>query len=151
MSAPDFNDWAAQRPPADFADDAVRAMLSTDVAATRKRRPWLGAIGLAALLIGTTAWATLGGHTRPAKAEEPVMVETATAMAVELEPSPERSPQPSVVAPAEPPERDPRSAQRAPAPKVEMSAPTIELEAPTVTRHPRCQCDQDVIVCACLE
>jgi len=162
MDKQDFSRWTAQKPPVDFADKAVSAMLAQQSQAQtkrqQKRRRWPGFLVLAAAFVGTTAWATLGRRQAPEEPPAPVVyvyreVRSAVPQPVtspvagravqleEAEPKPPPPP-PRRVAVSPPPE----------APAASASAPPrVDLLGPKVVRYPRCECQPHISFCSCVE
>jgi hypothetical protein len=146
---PLLDDWTAQEPPRDFAERTVEAMLA-DAQEPRRRtlgKHWFGGLLLAAALVGTTAWATLG---RQSQAEGPPAAVQRTNLRAPAAPT---APPPRQAAPAAEPEPAPPPPSSPPV----VSAPprtAVSAEPPTPPPFvpvPRCECQPGVMMCACLE
>ena len=162
MDKYDFSRWTAQKPPVDFADKAVSAMLAPQAKAKpkrqQKRRRWPGFLVLAAAFVGTTAWATLGRQQAPEEPPPPVVYvyreirsavpkpvtppSAGQAVKPQEEAEPEPAPPPRRVA-ASPPPQAPAASASAP--------PRVDLLGPKVVRYPRCECQPHVSFCSCVE
>ena len=154
----ELHQWTAQEPPSNFADQTVAAILRAEERAPRgrKKRRWLVPCALAALLIGSGAWAMVADHV-VGDAEAPPPEEQAVIDAP-LAPSPA---QPSRIVAGQPlldpPEEEtppppvpvaiPRPVVPAPAAPPEEPAP----DAGTVTMFPRCECRHGAYMCSCVE
>ncbi|HZO17203.1 MAG TPA: hypothetical protein VFB62_28190 [Polyangiaceae bacterium] len=144
MSTHDFNRWRAQQPPDDFADRVVKAMISEAPQPLRRRsrRGWLGGIGLAAVLLGASAWGMLEAE-RTALPEAIVRLsDSARESAPEVADGRTAPPPPAPPVVEETPEVD------APVHRV---APPKPKAKPTSNREPMCHCETDLAVCGCLE
>lgn len=138
--------WTPERAPSDFAERTVQAMLAEGRprSARIRRRRWLGMLSLAALLLGTSAWAMLHERSdREALVATPLLPAPAL---VETPPhtSPERRPAPTVITPAEAPPASKTGQPRARRDKVSD-------QLPLVVQQPRCTCDHDGVLCTCVD
>ncbi len=157
MSLPSFDEWTPQRPPDDFADGAVRAMLQLPARQPRRRgRKWFGFITLAAFLFGSSTWAMWGetAQAQPSVLQPAIGPVTADASANVRFPARAEAivaEQPKLQEPAQGPA--PRVLMKAAAPVKAEPAAKVEEEPkpPPYPLQPRCGCDIDAIVCGCVE
>ena len=146
----ELDDWTAQEPPRDFAERTVEAMLANG----QEQRPrtlgrhWLGGVLLAAALVGTTAWATLGRQSSNEAPPAPVQRSHLRAPASPTAPPPRQEPAPKNEPEPPPPPSIP-PALSAP-PRASASAEPLATPPPFV-RVPRCECQPGAMMCACLE
>ena len=144
MSTHDFNRWTAQQPPDDFADRVVKSMIAEAPQSIprRSRRGWLGGMGLAAVLLGASAWGMLQAE-RTAIPEAVVKLsDSARESAAEAADGRPAPPPPA------PPVVEETLEEDAPVPRV---TPPKPKQKPTSNREPMCHCETDLAVCGCLE
>jgi hypothetical protein len=150
MSTHNLSRWTAQEPPDDFADRTVRAMLAAREEPVRpRRRGWLGGLGLAAVLLGATAWGMLEAQSRAVP--DVVMLKLARAVRQETPPAAGRGK-------ARPQEEETPEASKKPEREAKVRPPvrTQRRVAPPTRRapggrEPMCHCEADMAVCGCLE
>ncbi len=155
MSLQPWTQWPAEQPPPDFADRMAERLLQAPgpmVRPSRSPRRWLAAIALAAVLVGTTAWAMVHyARTHAPAPPAPVAEQPAAAP----EPSAPSKALPGAVAPTPPPEEPaPVSALPTPRPKVSAAASTPVAPPSASVRHivvPRCECGPASVICTCVE
>jgi len=154
--APDFRRWTAQRPPVGFADATVDAILASETKAKRRHghKRWPGLVILAAALVGSAAWATLGSR-RASEGAKASNVRLAEHVAIPTTPPRPMvsAPQPSEdEPPADPPAAKtvPRRASAPPPATASASVPTAP-PAPTIVHYPRCECQPHISFCSCIE
>jgi hypothetical protein len=140
MTAKPSDGWPAQRPSDDFASRTVAAILRDRAAAPKRgrRARWLGAIGVAAVLVAAGAWARValpkGPATQPSRVQ-PV----GSGIAAPAAPEPVKSTTGSAASPA-----------RAPAPAASARRPRPPSRAPDPGRQvrvPMCNCVQQICDC----
>lgn len=156
MSIPDFDEWTPQRPNADFADLAVRAMIRLPARKSRggRGRKWFGLLTLAAILGGSSTWAMWGhnqAQAQPLELNSAIGPVTADVRLPHEQPLVvEEAAEPVAAKPvAKAPLAVVRHVRKAPAAKPE---PAVEEPVrPRYVIQPRCACDIDAIVCGCVD
>ena len=160
MHDDNFDSWAPQVPPTDFADTMVAKMLAEPVAVAdageaevvplRRGRHRLKIAGLllAAALVATTSWAMLG--------DQPVLSETPPDDTLHEPPPREPVMAPLFDAPTAHPEPEvptpkvARAASPPPPAEITVESEGIGLVGPGYTKVPRCDCAHQFTMCSCV-
>ncbi len=150
----DWQGWEAQQPPTDFADRAVAAMLSTPKRRRRRRPRTIGLLSLAALLVGTAAWAAIANHqteVTQTPAANPTIERLVPPMPLKMgKPVPvvkKEPPAPPVV--KKPPTVGLPKVMPKPVPQPPQTAPSSRPDAGKMIMLPRCHCDNTGLMCSC--
>jgi hypothetical protein len=150
----DYSDWPAQEPSPDFAAKTVSAILGAEQGTRSKGRRWLIPCALAAIFVGSGAWAMIARHQAP----EPEPTPSATAPAREVLPPTAQPTLDTMVAPrvpAKPAEVESPPSRPAIRPRptaaASTAAPESKPDAGNFVVFPRCICEHGTVICSCVE